>query len=77
MYDNIVTSVQTSDGDTNDFPINVGLHQGSALSPYLFALVMDEVTRGIHGGITWCIIFADDVVLVDKTRREVDQKLEL
>jgi hypothetical protein len=47
MYDNIVTSVQTSDGDTNDFLINIGLHQGSALSPYLFALVMDEVTRDI------------------------------
>jgi hypothetical protein len=24
MYDNIVTSVRTSDGDTNDFPINIG-----------------------------------------------------
>jgi hypothetical protein len=51
MYHNIVTSVQTSDGDTNNFPINIGLHQGSALSPYLFALVIDEVTREIHGGI--------------------------
>jgi hypothetical protein len=26
MYDNVVTSVQTSNGDTNDFPINIGLH---------------------------------------------------
>jgi hypothetical protein len=26
MYDNIVTSVRTSDGDTNDFSINIGLH---------------------------------------------------
>jgi ubiquinone/menaquinone biosynthesis C-methylase UbiE len=26
MYDNIVTSVRTSDRDTNDFPINIGLH---------------------------------------------------
>jgi hypothetical protein len=52
MYDNVVTSVQTSDRDTNDFPINIGMHQGSALSPYyLFALVMDEVTRNIQGGI--------------------------
>jgi hypothetical protein len=25
MYDNIVTSVRTSDGDTNDFSINIGL----------------------------------------------------
>jgi hypothetical protein len=47
MYDNVVTSVQTSDGDTNDILINIGLHQGSALSTYLFALVMDEVTRDI------------------------------
>jgi hypothetical protein len=68
MYDNIVTSVQISDGDTNNFPINIRLHQGSALSPYLFTLVTDEVTRDIQGGIPWCILFADDVVLVDESR---------
>ncbi|AQK92258.1 Retrovirus-related Pol polyprotein LINE-1 [Zea mays] len=47
MYSNVVTSVRTSDGDTDDFPINIGLHQGSALSPYLFALVIDEIYRGV------------------------------
>ena len=54
IYNNVVTSVRTSDGDTNDFPIRIGrigLNQGSALSPYLFALVMDEVTRDIQGDI--------------------------
>jgi hypothetical protein len=77
MYDNIVTSVRTSDGDTNDFPINIGLHQGSALNPYLFALVMDEVARDIQDGISWYMLFADDVVLMDESRTGVDQKLEL
>jgi hypothetical protein len=77
MYDNVVTSVQTSDRDTNDFSINIGLHQRSALSPYLFALVMDEVTRDIQGGIPWCILFADDVILMDESTTGVDQKLEL
>jgi hypothetical protein len=77
MYDNIVTSVRTSDEDTNDFLINIGLHQGSALSPYLFTLVMDEVTRDIQGGIPWCMLFTDDVVLVDESRTRVNQKLEL
>jgi hypothetical protein len=62
---------------SNDFSINIGLHQGSALSPYLFALVMNEVTRDIQGGIPWCMLFTDDVVLVDESRTEVDQKLEL
>jgi hypothetical protein len=77
MYDNVMTSVRTSDRDTNDFPINIELHQGSALSPYLFALVMDEVTREIQGGILWCMLFADDVVLVDESKTWVDKKLEL
>jgi hypothetical protein len=77
MYDNVVTSVRTNDGDTNDFQINIGLHQGSALSPYLFALVMDEVTRDIQGGISWCMLFADHVVLVDESRTWIFQKLEL
>jgi hypothetical protein len=72
MYDNVVTTVRPSDGDTNDFLINIGLHQGSALSSYLFALVMDEVTRDIQGGILWCMLFADDVVLVDESRTGVD-----
>jgi hypothetical protein len=44
-------SVRTSNRDTNDFPINIGLHQGSTLSPYVFGLVMDEITRDIQGGI--------------------------
>jgi hypothetical protein len=26
MYENVVTNVRTSDGDTNDFLINIGLH---------------------------------------------------
>jgi hypothetical protein len=65
MYDNVVTIVRTSDGDTNDFSINIGLHQESALSHYLSALVIDEVTRDIQDGISWCMLFADDVVLVD------------
>jgi hypothetical protein len=77
MYDNVMTSVRTSDRDTNDFPINIGLHQESALSHYLFDLVMDEVTRDIQCSIIWCMFFVDDVILVDESRTEVDQKLEL
>jgi hypothetical protein len=77
MYDNVVISVRTSDGNTNDFPINIGLHQELTLSPYLFALVMNDITRDIQGGIPWRMLFADDVVFVDESRTGVDQKLEL
>jgi hypothetical protein len=38
---------------------------------------MNAVTRDIQGDISWCMLFADDVVLVDESRTEVDQKLKL
>jgi hypothetical protein len=39
--------------------------------------MMDEVTRDIQASIPWCMLFADDVILVDESRMRVDQKLEL
>ena len=47
------------------------------MSPYLFVLVMDELTRRIHEEVSWCMLFANDVVLIDETREEVNAKLEL
>ena len=47
------------------------------MSPYLFALVTDEVARDTQGDISWCMLFADDVVLVDESRAVVNRKLEL
>ena len=77
MYDRVVISIWTTGDETKEFPITIGLHQGSALSPYLFALVMDEITRHIQDEVPWCMLFADDIVLVDETREGVNAKLEL
>ena len=47
MFKDATMFVRTCDDNTTDFPINIGLHQGSTLSHYLFDLVKDEVTRDI------------------------------
>jgi hypothetical protein len=39
--------------------------------------VIDEVTRDIQGDIPWCILFADDVVLVDESQEGANRELEL
>ena len=76
MYD-VVANVRTCGGITSDFSITIGLHQGSALSPFLFVIVMDELTRAIQDEILSCMLFADDIVLVDEMRAGINAKLEL
>ena len=76
MYEGGRTCVRTAGGVCNDFAVSMGLHQGSALSPFLFTLVLDELTRGIQGEEPWCMLFADDIVLIDVTRQGVNDRLE-
>ena len=76
IYEDVTTRVKTSGGVTEAFPIKIGLHQGSALSPYLFTLIMDELTAHIQDTVPWCMLFADDIILVDETREGVNAKLE-
>ncbi|GKA21638.1 retrovirus-related pol polyprotein LINE-1 [Tanacetum coccineum] len=64
MYEGVKTRVRTTMGSTEFFQVEVGLHQGSAISPYLFTLILDELSWGIQESIPWCMIFADDIVLI-------------
>ncbi|PHU16026.1 60S ribosomal protein L10a-3 [Capsicum chinense] len=49
MYDGGKTRVRTAGGDSEHFPVETGLHQRSTPSPFLFALVIDVLTRSIQG----------------------------
>ena len=76
-YDGAVTNVRTCGGLISDFSITIGLHQGSALSPFLFVIVMNELTRDVQEEILWCMLFSDDIVLIDETRTEANVESEL
>jgi len=71
MYYGMRTRVRILVGDTIDFPVDMGLHR-----PFLFTIVMDELSRGIQDKIPWCMLFADDIVLIDETKEGVNTKLE-
>jgi Reverse transcriptase (RNA-dependent DNA polymerase) len=47
MYTNIVTCVRAYDDEFDIFSIKIALHQGSALSLYIFTLMMDVITNNI------------------------------
>ena len=76
MYEGARTQVKSSVGLTGSIPVRVGLHQGSALSPYLFDLIMDVVSQGIRDPSPWCMLFADDIMICSTDREIVEAKLE-
>ena len=77
MYEDARTVVRTSVGETEPFEVKVGLHQGSILSPLLFIIVMDVVTREIREGLPWELLYADDLVLIAESEDELKQKLKI
>lgn len=72
----MLTSVITTCRGTNEFLETIGLHQGLALSPYPFTLIMDWFTTQIQEELPWCILFANDILLVDESRDDMNMKFE-
>ena len=70
---NVQIVVQTSHGETDPFKIKVGLHQRSALSPFLFVVVLDTISETCRRGIPWEPLFADDLVVMGRTVEELQQ----
>ncbi|XP_016566625.1 uncharacterized protein LOC107864706 [Capsicum annuum] len=77
MYNGAKTRVRTIAGDLEHFSFLTDLHLGSTLSPFLFVLVMNILMQHIQGEVIRCMLFTDDVVLINETRGRVNDKLEV
>ena len=77
MYDGATTTVRSAAGLTEEFKVGVGLHQGSALSPFLFAIIMDKLTEDIRKDAPRDMLFANDIVLSRQNCRELEDDLEM
>ena len=63
LYTEACTLVRTDAGLSESFEAKVGLHQGSVLSPLLFAAVMDVVSSEARSGLPSELLYADDLVM--------------
>ena len=68
MYENSMTVVRPAVGVMDGFEVEVGLHQGLALSPFLFAVVMNKLTDEVRQQSLWMMMFADDIELCSESR---------
>lgn len=74
MYDGVRTAVKLEDDRSDWFEVKVGVHQGSVLSPLLFAVVLDEITKDVREGIPKEFLYADDLVLIGESWTEVEER---
>ena len=78
MYEESKTMVRCTVRTVESFKVKVGLHQGSVPSLFLFAviMIMDRLTNEVRRKPPWTMLFADDIVICEETREEVERRLE-
>ena len=53
----------------------MGMHQGSALSPLLFVIVMEAISREFRVALPWKLLYADDLAVIAGTEEELIKRL--
>ena len=74
LYEGAKTRVRVGLEFSEEFEVKVGVHQGSALSPLLFAIVVDMITESVRNGLMSEKLYADDLVLTSKTMEGLREK---
>ena len=64
MYTGAKTVVRTVYGNSKGFEVKVGMHQGSGLSPLLFVIVMEAISRKFRVAPPWELLYADDLAVI-------------
>ena len=60
---------------SEEFEVKVGVHQGSVLSPLLFIVVREALSREFRSGVPWEDLYADDLVVIAESLEECVRRL--
>ena len=75
MYEDATTTVTVNGRESKAFSVRVGVHQGSVLSPLLFIIVLEALSREFREGLPMELLYANDLVLVAETEELLMEKL--
>ena len=70
LYEGAKTRVIVDSELSEEFKFNVGMQQGSALSPFIFAIVVGVTEWAIEGVLSE-LLYADDLVLMIDANEEL------
>ena len=77
IYSNARSQVRVNGTYSEPFQVKVGVHQGSVLSPLLFLIVLEALSREYRTGCPWELLYADDLVIIASSEEELISKLRL
>ena len=77
MYHNASSKVCIENCFSDSFCLNVGVHQGSVLSPLLFILVLEALPQEFRTWCPWELLYADYLVIIAESVQEHCCKLTL
>ena len=76
MYSNVRSRVRVNGQYSKEFCVEVGVHQGSALSPLFFIIVLEALSREFRTGVPQELLYADDLAVVADSLDECISKLK-
>ena len=76
MYKDVRSRVRVGSGYSEEFGVKVGVHQGSVLSPLLFIIVLEALSREFRTGCPWELLYADDLMISAESMEELLVKLK-
>ena len=75
LYEGAKTRAKVVSSYSEEFEVGAGVHQGSLLSPLLFAIVVDVITENARRGVVNELLHADDLVLMSKTMEYLKERV--
>ena len=74
-YESAKSKVRINSEFSDEFPVNVGVHQGS--SPLLYIIVLEALAREFRTGCPWETLHVEDLSIIYKSLDMIQEKLRL
>lgn len=76
MYSNVQqSSVQVNGSSSEPFKVTGGVHQESTLSPLLFIIVMEALSREFRFSCPWELLYAEDLSTLNDSLADLKNRL--
>ena len=76
MYMDVRSRVRVGDVYSEEFGVGVGVHQGSILSPLLFIIVLEALSREFRTDCPWELLYADNLMISAEPKEELLVKVK-